>query len=181
METGWIHSLRIDRNRFKSAKPFSHIIIPHFLKKEKLHKKESDLFQFSQTRDLSHSPNMAPFVQFLYSPQFINLMIEMTGFSLKSRPIDIHATLYQDTDYVLCHDDKLEGRKIAYLLYLTDVASGNLELLGSKNGMPTNVLKRIRPKKNLFVAFEVSKKSFHQVSEVEGNDQRLAIGGWFYD
>ena len=62
-------------------------------------------------------------------------------------------TLYVDTDYLLCHDDQLEGRKIAYLFYLSDMKEtdgGSLNLFASKNRVPTTIERKIIPKFNTF-------------------------------
>jgi hypothetical protein len=46
---------------------------------------------------------------------------------------------------------------------------------------PTTILKSIVPSFNKFVFFDVTCKSFHQVSEVtESGVERFALSGWFY-
>ncbi len=181
------------KKKFVSSKPFSYLELNGFLRKEKavkvlkallierFYQKEADLFKFKQTSDLKHTQNkdLKDFIGFLYSKEFIDFMQEMTGFKLSNKT-DVAGTLYEDTDYLLCHDDQLEGRKIAYLFYFADFEEkdgGSLNLFDSKN----NVIKKILPRFNKFAFFEVSPKSFHEVEEVIKKKQRIAIGGWFYD
>ena len=84
-------------------------------------------------------------------------------------------------DYLLFHDDVVEGRSIAYIVYLTDLSpkdGGALRLYDIKK--PLNPAKHIYPKFNTFACFKVSSKSLHDVEEIKSKKQRLTIGGWFY-
>lgn len=72
-------------------------------------------------------------------------------------------------DRLLCHDDKCEDRHIAFVLYLTEdwtqEDGGNLELFDSdENGDPFLPVVTIPATFNTLVLFEVSAKSYHQVS-----------------
>lgn len=182
---------------FSRNKPFPFLELNDFLKAEKaagvlkalsgekFHEKESDLFKFMQTDDLNNtsSRELQEFRDFLYSKEFVGYMDQLTGFRLKTDAIDLAGTLYQDTDYLLCHDDRLEGRKIAYLFYLSDMEEkdgGSLNLFASKSEVPVKIGKKIIPRFNTFAFFEVSPISFHEVEEVIAQKQRIAIGGWFY-
>ncbi len=185
------------RKEFLTNKPFPHLELKDFLSekkaievlkalsREKFFNKEADLFKFSQTNDLGSTKNkvMKEFVQFLYSKEFIDFMQKMTGFKFKNK-VNVAGTLYQNTDYLLCHDDELEGRKIAYLFYLTNLGDddgGSLNLMKSSvDGMPSGIARKIIPKFCSFAFFEVSSISFHEVEEVITDKQRIAIGGWFY-
>ena len=91
--------------------------------------------------------------------------------------------MYSDTCYLLCHDDDLEGRKIAFTLYLSNLTQpegGSLCLFSSKNKFPERIIKKLEPKLNSLVIFEVSKTSFHEVEEVIAKKQRIALGGWLH-
>ena len=77
--------------------------------------------------------------------------------------VSVSGSIYNQTDYLLCHDDKLEGRKIAFIFYLVDEDwSGNedggcLRLFSSDHnfvpcGLPSKI---IAPVSNTFVMFEV--------------------------
>ncbi len=185
------------KKSFQNNTPFPHLNLQNFFREEKIKKigealhqetffpKNSDLFQFHQTNDFKGSRNkvIIGLRTFLCSPEFVDFMQKITGLTLRSTIIDLHATLYRDTDYLLCHDDQLEGRKIAFMIYLsmlTKKDGGSLQLLSSKNKKPDSVVKEIYPCYNSFVFFKVSPTSFHAVDEVIGNIPRLAMGGWLH-
>jgi prolyl 3-hydroxylase /prolyl 3,4-dihydroxylase len=202
--SNWLHpkycshkSIAQHKKKFNTQKPFPHLELKDFftekkilelvkaLSQEQFYKKESDLFKLSQTQDVKgmHNTVLAGFRNFLRSKEFITFMESLTGLQLKSGVLDLNASLYQDTDFLLCHDDELEGRKIAFLLYLSHLKKedgGSLNLFASHNKKPTKIAKRIIPKVNTFAFFEVSPESFHEVSEVLSDKQRIALGGWFH-
>jgi len=175
-------------NQFKSAKPFPYLVLNDFfitldkVKKELLKEKftayNSDLFQFSQTVDMQNTKNktLKEFHGFFSSKVFIKFVSEITGKKLNS--IDMSGFIYRDTDYLLPHDDRLEGRKIAYIINFSDLSAkdgGKLQLFKNKK-----VVKSIVPKFNSFVIFEVSKDSLHQVEEIKSNKNRITLAGWFH-
>ena len=180
---------------FSSAKPFPHILIENFLldevalsllkelEKEKFIEKESDLFHFKQTHDLHFTKNkiLKRFNRALLNWSFFNFISEITNKKF-SGTLDMTGTLYESTSFLLCHDDKLDGRKIAYIFYLaknfTKKDGGLFVLYNSKNKKPTTMAKKIPPKWNSFLMFEVSETSFHEVEENSSKKQRYAIGGW---
>jgi len=183
---------------FKKSEPFKHLELPQFFDEEKLTQvlvglgkeaftfKESDLFKFNQTGDLATTSNVAiaGFRDFLYSKAFVDYMQALTGFTLSRDTIDLAGTLYQDTDFLLVHDDQLDNRKIAFLTYLGSMLAdqgGSLNLFDTKDGLPDKVVKKIIPKFNTLAFFEVSEISFHEVEEVYAEVDRIAIGGWFYN
>ena len=71
---------------------------------------------------------------------------------------------------LLCHDDELEGRRIAYILYLVEedwVSSdgGNLELFDvNESKQPDKIVTSLVPQWNSLAFFAVTPTSFHQVS-----------------
>lgn len=183
------------KEQFESAKPFPHVILDGFfepqallelieaLKEEEFYFKMSDLFTMYQTNDLVSSTKMKKFYMFFKSPEFMNFCTKITGIEFTPDKLDLQGSIYQDTNFLLCHDDQLEGRKLAFLLYLSDMQEdegGALTLFESEDGIPTKVKVRIIPKINRFVCFEVSPESFHEVEEVLVNKQRLALGGWLH-
>jgi prolyl 3-hydroxylase /prolyl 3,4-dihydroxylase len=184
--------------KFSEARPFKHVFLDNFLKEERakklanalkkgeFEKKEADLFQFSQTINLTFSENkiIADFREFVEDEEFSDFMRKLTGIPVKPGAIDLSGTLYEDTDYLLCHDDRVEDRKIAYILYLCEDFStkdgGSFNLIGNNWKKPADVAKRISPKFNRLMLFEVSDISFHEVEEVIGKKKRYAIGGWLH-
>lgn len=87
-----------------------------------------------------------------------------------SLSILFHAQFYYCIDVLLCHDDELEGRRIAYILYLVDEDwsesdGGSLDLFSIDNrGRPDHIIEKILPAWNSFAFFEVTPISFHQVN-----------------
>lgn len=185
--------------RFLNATPFSHIVLKGFLRshqakllkrgiiKENFTHKSADLFSFSQTQDfkgLSRSPQaLLEFYEFMKSPELISYISQVTTTKLYST-IDMAGSIYRKGDYLLPHDDRLEGRAIAYILNLSDHFSskdgGELSLFYSRNSHPTKIAKKIIPSFNTMTLFKVSSTSFHQVNEVLTNKPRISIGGWFH-
>ncbi len=182
---------------FHSAQPFPHLVLADFFKKEKIILvlkalaqekfilKDADLFTFLQTDDLVSSQNktLQEFRSFLASTDFTAWLSSITDIPLKSQSIDIAGTVYESTHYLLPHDDQLEGRKIAYFLYLsnlTEKEGGALTLYSSQDKQPTTITKKIIPQFNTFSFFQVSTISFHQVQEILSDTQRITVSGWFH-
>ena len=183
---------------FFAQQPFPHLECKNFFRKEKIIlvvkalagekfiSQQADLFKFKQAGDLAaaQSKVLREFRSFLISAEFITYMNYITSTVLKPKSIDMSGTLYENTDYLLCHDDQLESRKIAYFLYLSDLNKndgGALHLFSSKPGVPTPAEVTIIPTFNTFAFFLVSNSSFHEVEEVVRDVQRIAISGWFHD
>ena len=180
---------------FKNSKPYPHFVLNNFFSKdrifqlrravlkEKFERIDNDLFSFSHTNDLISTTNsiIKKFHSFIISKKFISLIQKLTSEKLVQK-IDMQAHVFQQNDYLLFHDDDLEGRKIAYILYLSQgfisKDGGKLRLYDIKN--PTSPIKEIAPKFNSFVCFRVSKKSLHAVEEIMANKKRITVGGWFY-
>ena len=171
--------------------PFFHLSFANFskdvntlitaLENEEFHLKDSDLFTFFQTNDLENSENTAitELKKKLLSEELLTQLEQETNTTLSRTHLDMFGTIYTPTHYLLPHDDRLEGRALAYILYLSDNYDGALCLYGSKDGKPTTVAKKIKPTKNMLVVFKVSEKSFHEVEEVLAGE-RLTITGWFH-
>lgn len=49
---------------------------------------------------------------------FHNWLEELTDIKGIIENISMSAAIYQEGSYLQCHDDKLEGRRIAYIYYL---------------------------------------------------------------
>uniref|UniRef100_A0A8C5PS26 Prolyl 3-hydroxylase OGFOD1 n=1 Tax=Leptobrachium leishanense TaxID=445787 RepID=A0A8C5PS26_9ANUR len=179
--------------------PFPHCVIQPFvqtsdfldrLKEELLslrfNQKSNDLYKFQQSEDLKKrkEPHISALRQVLFE-DFREWLSDVTGVKLE-KTVDMSCAQYNYTDTLLCHDDELEGRRFAFILYLVpewlDEYGGSLDLYNTdENTQPGAIAKSLIPKWNSLVFFEVSPVSFHQVSEVlcEGKC-RLSVSGWFY-
>lgn len=148
--------------------------------------KNNDLYKFHQSNDLKKSkdPHIVALRELLYG-SFLGWLREVTGIDLDDT-IDMSCARYESTDILLCHDDQLESRKIAYIYYLVPPNwqaedGGTLDLFSTENRHPGDIVKSLVPKWNNFVFFEVSTISFHQVAEIITDEKcRLSISGWFH-
>ncbi|KAM3626267.1 uncharacterized protein V6R79_026041 [Siganus canaliculatus] len=179
--------------------PFPHCIIRNFLGSEafveslqrelqdlNFHEKSNDLYKFKQSDDLKKrtEPHIAGLRAALFG-RFRSWLGEVLGVELEPT-VDISCARYEYTDVLLCHDDELEGRRVAFILYLVppwqSSDGGTLDLYSTDNDFqPQSIVKSLIPSLNTLVLFEVSPVSFHQVSEVLTEDKcRLSLSGWFH-
>lgn len=186
------------RKQFSLAQPYAHIVLPDFLidsqaecllaalKQEEFTHKESDLFSLSQTVDLGESRNeiIRSFHTLVKSPEFARFMQTITGVAVKPGVLDFSGSLYESGDYLLCHDDQVEDRKLAYIVYLSkgfQASDGAEFVLFNNNGKrPTSVAQAHLPLWNHLMLFAVSPLSFHMVAENCSRKSRYAIGGWLH-
>lgn len=179
--------------------PFPICILPKFINEEEclrrlkeelldlmFHEKNNDLYTFHQSDDLSdvHTRYISCLIKLLYD-DFRNILSEVTGIELNNK-MDVTCSQYSHGDVLLCHDDELEERRIAFILYLVPAwkedDGGALQLYDcdAKNH-PGNIVKSFIPMWNNFIFFEVNSTSFHQVEEVLSLDKtRMTISGWFH-
>uniref|UniRef100_K9J1Q6 Prolyl 3-hydroxylase OGFOD1 n=1 Tax=Desmodus rotundus TaxID=9430 RepID=K9J1Q6_DESRO len=179
--------------------PFLHCVIPNFipspnflegLQKELLnldfHEKYNDLYKFQQSDDLKkrREPHICALRKILFEG-FRAWLSDISKIDLEST-IDMSCAKYEFSDALLCHDDELEGRRIAFILYLVPPwdgsLGGTLDLYDvDEHFQPKQIVKSLIPSWNTLVFFEVSPVSFHQVSEVLSEEKsRLSISGWFH-
>ncbi|XP_033074341.1 prolyl 3-hydroxylase OGFOD1 isoform X2 [Trachypithecus francoisi] len=179
--------------------PFLHCVIPNFiqsqdflegLQKELMnldfHEKYNDLYKFQQSDDLKkrREPHISALRKILFE-DFRSWLSDISKIDLEST-IDMSCAKYEFTDALLCHDDELEGRRIAFILYLVPPwdgsLGGTLDLYSiDEHFQPKQIVKSLIPSWNKLVFFEVSPVSFHQVSEVLSEEKsRLSISGWFH-
>ena len=199
----WVHpeyqdvpAVKTLSSKFPKAKPFPHMVLRDFFAPAKIKRvreelrtqnfefKESDLFRFHQTADLSSLSNktLQEFFAFFNSKEFCAYISQITKTKVTSA--DMMGCIYSSTDHLLPHDDRLEGRKIAYVVNLsqgfTKKDGGALSFFDTKSGKPTKVVHSFVPTDNTLFLFKVSEKSFHRVDEVLSDKKRLTLAGWFY-
>lgn len=198
----WINKKYLNENNIKKiskeflkSKPYPNFALNEFFNrdkllklkneilKEKYEKVDKDLFSLSHSKDLASSQNsvIKEFYNFLSSEEFISLMEKLTSQKL-SLKIDMQSHRMVQGNYLLFHDDVVEGRSIAYIVYLTTLNSsdgGALRLYDIKK--PLKPIKKIHPRFGTFACFKVSAKSVHDVEEIKSNKKRITVGGWFYN
>ncbi|XP_075045036.1 prolyl 3-hydroxylase OGFOD1 [Mixophyes fleayi] len=179
--------------------PFQHCVINSFIEnseflnglKEELlalnfNDKSNDLYKFQQSEDLKSrkEPHISALRKVLFE-DFCQWLSEITNVELETT-VDVSCAQYNYTDTLLCHDDELEGRRFAFILYLvpewTEADGGSLDLYSTdERAQPGPIAKSLIPSWNTLVFFEVSPVSFHQVSEVLCEHKcRLSVSGWFH-
>ncbi|VDM33796.1 unnamed protein product [Hydatigera taeniaeformis] len=199
--------------------PFTCAVLPNFLETDAfsaledearsfpLNRRLNDLFSLNQSGDLkalckssklaSKFPLLHQMRQFLVD-DVLKWMKAVTGADLDEDEVASTISLYKPNDYLLCHDDELERRRIAFIIYLVpddwNIAKdgGALELYesgpspecavllpNSGDFYPWKVVRSLPPVRNSLTFFEVCSKSFHQVAEVIGKRDRLSIHGWY--
>jgi hypothetical protein len=132
-------------------------------------------------------PGVAALCRLLQGP-LRQWMERATGMALHPTKVDIFAARYPDTGTLLCHDDRLEGRRIAFILYLTPgwqaTYGGGLDLFGvdaAGGPGPGAVVRTVVPVYNTLAFFRVSARSYHQVAEVTApGRERWSVTGWYH-
>ena len=94
------------------------------------------------------------------------------------------AYVYGLGDFLLPHDDQVEGRIIAYSLHLTpeitDETGGALNIFKADKDGKSELVDSLIPEYNSLIMFEVSNRSWHEVNEIVKDIQRLTLTGWYH-
>lgn len=205
MITNWINQKYLENPQqyqelFLNAKPFEHLSLDNFLTDDKAnilleeirnldyYLEDHDLYQFLRTIDFKEIKKNNTLIEnlyeFIFSEEFIFFIEELTGTKISRKKGDLHSLKLLDTHYLLCHDDQVQGRYLAFIINLSDNMGlengGALELFDEQNNRPKDIVKQVFPQFNQFNIFLVSDTSFHQISEVIDNVTRESISGWFY-
>ena len=129
---------------------------------------------------------MSQLRKIIYSDQFLGFLKNVTGIEL-NHEVDISGSRYWSGSQLLCHDDELEGRRIAFILYIVpedweEKDGGQLDLFEvDSDGQPVRIGETVWPKRNSFIFFEVSPVSWHQVAEILSLEKhRMSISGWLH-
>lgn len=186
-------------NTIKSidASPFPHVVVENFLDSDTLDLvvdalagleysfSESDLFSYwasVKLTDIDH-PALNILREDLGDKSWRDEVAKAFQVSKLSN-IDMAAYVYGLGDFLLPHDDQVENRIIAYSLHLTpdleENDGGSLDLFKANNEGKSQLVKSIIPKFNSLNLFEVSATSWHQVSEILTDIQRLTLTGWYH-
>lgn len=213
------------RRRNESAAPFPHLVLEPLCEESRLRSiyeevsnnlsftfKESDLFKVYQSSDLANiKPSQAKTIpelfklrSLLYSNEFRNFVSTIMGVGPLTDKIDCSVNIYNQSCQLLCHDDVVGTRSVAYIIYLTDPDEpwdpkdgGSLELYDLddsfgivsegqppiRQGVPqANPSNFILPKFNTMAMFRTQPgRSYHSVQEVyTGEKPRLSISGWYH-
>lgn len=153
----------------------------------------NDLYRFSQTGDLKSRPSQVldRLKESLLSDRFIGTVEGITRKPLSRKAIDLSSQKYGKNEYLLTHDDRLDSRRVAFVLYLVDDRwneedGGSLDFFPTDwRGLATDARghQSFHPQRNTLVFFEVGMASHHQVgvvlSDLKG--KRVSIAGWFHD
>ncbi|XP_029464570.1 prolyl 3-hydroxylase OGFOD1 isoform X2 [Rhinatrema bivittatum] len=179
--------------------PFHHCVIPNFIQSQtfleglqnellnlNFREKSNDLYKFKQSDDLKkrNEPHISALRKVLFE-DFRTWLSDITKVELE-QTVDMSCAKYNYTDTLLCHDDELEGRRIAFILYLVPpwdkTDGGTLDLYSiDDHFQPQEIVKSLVPSWNSLAFFEVSPVSFHQVSEILSEGKcRLSVSGWFH-
>uniref|UniRef100_V9KLK0 Prolyl 3-hydroxylase OGFOD1 n=1 Tax=Callorhinchus milii TaxID=7868 RepID=V9KLK0_CALMI len=179
--------------------PFPHCVIPNFIQsqpfldglhnellQQRFQEKSNDLYKFQQSGDLKESKehHIVGLRNVLFE-DFRRWLTDITEVKLENT-VDLSCAMYEYTDVLLCHDDELEGRRFAFILYLVPewetCDGGTLDLYDvDEHYQPRQIVKSLTPSWNTLVFFEVSPVSYHQVSEVVSEGKcRLSVSGWFH-
>lgn len=166
--------------KFEFSKPFEHSVFNNFLCKSQLNKlteiyqglkfkdNKSDLYNFSQSQELNKM------VEIQFFKKALDELFKEYYNDMENTYYNIFGSYYKKGDYLLCHDDLVENRILAFTYYLEDFESGKL-LLYENDCVTEN--KKIDVTKNRLVIFKVGSTSFHEVSECT-SDGRKALSGW---
>lgn len=168
--------------------------------------RNNDLYEFRQTSiDLKHINHAVihELCNALYSERFVNFLEKTLSFppnSLSRVKVDISGQKYTSNNYLLCHDDRLDTRRVALMIYLTahDKWAGDMGGLLERfevdpDGQPIHNRQNVHlgafsssfsfPLSNTAAFFEVTPFSYHQVTLLGKNitQDRFSITCWFHD
>ena len=164
--------------------------------------KETDLFKLYQSGDLAnlsadipeHAAALPAMIQLraaLYSEPFRAFVRSVTGCAPLTAQQDCSCNMYRKGGHLLCHDDVIGTRCVSYIVYLSRPGKswkprlgGALELyeLGPDGAtVEPSPVSALPPEFGSMVMFTVQPGvSYHAVQEVQANEPRLSVSGWFH-
>lgn len=189
------------QDEYKNNKPFPHLVINNLvsdldeLKQAcstlELIECDSDLYNFLRTDDfvVSKNPDIQSFLTDM-KERIILMVADIVDTPLDNTKLSIDYFEYRKGHYLLCHDDEVDDRIVAFVFYLNDIKKkdgGELviyENISDNNTQDQDIelkqAKTILPKANSLLIFKLKQgQSFHEVKEVLAGT-RKTITGWFY-
>uniref|UniRef100_A0A8C9VY50 2-oxoglutarate and iron-dependent oxygenase domain containing 1 n=1 Tax=Scleropages formosus TaxID=113540 RepID=A0A8C9VY50_SCLFO len=181
VKVAWLKKEHLSHGSIElDCRPFPHCVIKNFIRNEgflenlekelldlNFHEKSNDLYKFKQSDDLKKRKEAH--IAGLRAVLFERFRLWLSSvFAVELEPVvDVSCAKYEYTDVLLCHDDELEGRRIAFILYLVrpweSSDGGTLDLYSvDGNNQPKDIVKSLVPSWNTLIFFEVSPVSFHQ-------------------
>ncbi len=183
---------------WRDAQPFPHVVIDDLVAPDELPALlailddegvapyEGDLFAFDATAPEPKTAELRA-LRDAFGSALAPSLSRITG--KRVTRADLRAYAYRVGHYLLPHSDHQEGlaRVLAFAYYLPTPEpprGGELELFRCTLGADgdytaTESARRIEPRANRLVVFDVSDVSLHQVREVLAG-LRLSLAGWFY-
>ncbi len=178
-------------------RPFPHVVVRNFLDSPTLDLaidalagleydfKESDLFSYWASVELTDVNH--PAINIIRDDLGDQAWRKKVAESFKVKKlssIDMAAYVYGLGDFLLPHDDQVEGRIIAYSLHLTpeitDKMGGALNIFKADKNGKSKLADSLIPEYNSLIMFEVSDRSWHEVNEIVMDIQRLTVTGWYH-
>lgn len=170
--------------------------------------KKSDLYHFEQSKDLTNLLSCDSNKDFhflsllckeLYSEYFIEGFLQpILRKSLSKDKIDMSVQKYKPGHFLLCHDDRLDSRSVALMIYLNvdswrpDYGGMLLRIQSDTRSLPCfsedyvnkydTISKNLTlPEKNSAAFFSVNATSYHLVTPLTPiSPNRLSITCWFH-
>ena len=180
--------------KFRAARPFRHVVVDGLLSGadharmqaefggEPLVPVEGEIYAQLRGPEPPLQPSLRALVEALGSS--CAAVSEICGVPVSHA--DGAAYAYREDHYLLPHSDSRQhlGRALAYAYYISSPErGGELELFActARSGriVRTRPAKRIAPRPNRLVLFEVDDLALHQIREVLAGE-RTSIAGWFH-
>ncbi|CAI6367906.1 unnamed protein product [Macrosiphum euphorbiae] len=151
-------------------------------------KKSCDLYSFSQSPDFMRSTKLKKpkeVEQFLILLKIIKNKIAKYLKKNFNNTISVSCSRYDRGDYLLCHDDRVDDRSVAFIYYLNydwlPGWGGTLDVYSVDNtNSATEIAEKIKPDFNSMIFFPVESYTYHQVAENTSTFPRISINGWFH-
>ncbi|XP_050436203.1 prolyl 3-hydroxylase OGFOD1 isoform X2 [Adelges cooleyi] len=154
----------------------------------KFKKKSCDLYSFGQSPDfyrISNKDKPDEVQQFLLVLAEMKKKIATFLEKTFNKTTSVSCSMYNHGDYLLCHDDRVDDRSVAFIYYLNydwlNEWGGTLDVYSiDENYNAKEIVNSINPEFNTMIFFPVGQHTYHQVAENVSNFSRISINGWFH-